>query len=207
MNRLWSAVFLALLLILSTSNVYSQSQKGASFPLVVMVVAPNDFTDQEYFETRRIFDQAKAKVTVASIEKGVALSHDGARIKVDAAIRELVPNQFEAIVIIGGLGAIDSLSKSESLRALLIEAYRQHKVVAAICVAPIVLAKAGLLRNKQATCYSAGPIIDELKRNGAIYKNEEVLRAERIITANGPEASAAFGRMVLEELASSGEEP
>ncbi len=134
MNRLWPAVILALLLILSASNAYSQSQQDASSSLVVMVVAPNDFTNQEYFETRKIFDKAKAKVTVASIEKGVAPSHDGARIKVDAAIRELVPNQFGAIVVIGGLGAINSLSKSESLRALLIEAYRQHKVVAAICV-------------------------------------------------------------------------
>lgn len=197
MNKLTAAAILALLLILS------QSQKDGSSFRILMIVAPEDFTEQEYFETRRIFDQAKAKVTVASIEKGIALGHDGARIKVDAAIRELAPEQFEGIVIVGGMGAVNSLSKSESLRNLLRAACDQHKVVAAICIAPLILAKAGLLRNKQATCYSAGPIIAELTRNGAIYKNEDVLQAERIITANGPEASAAFGKRILEELAKS----
>jgi putative intracellular protease/amidase len=49
---------------------------------------------------------------------------------------------------------------------------------------------------------SAEPIIDELKRNGAICRNEEVIQAERIIAANGPNASAAFGQRIIEELKS-----
>jgi protease I len=206
-NRSWLQVkwlgplaMIALLLTLMPADACSQRKKDGSDSLIVMVVAQGDFTDREYFETRMVFDQHKATVAVASVAKGFATSHEGVNIKVDIAIGKLDPDQFGAIVIVGGMGAISSLSKSGPLRELLIAAYHQHKVVAAICMAPIVLAKAGLLRNRQATCFSAEPIVNELKRNGAIYRNEEVIEAEGIITANGPNASAAFGEKIIEEL-------
>jgi protease I len=121
------------------SNAYPQKQKEGSASLIVMVVAPTDFTDKEYFETRKIFERANAKVAVASIEKGFATSHEGVKIRVDSAISALVAEQFDAIVVIGGMGAINSLSRSESLRKLLIAAHNKHKVVAAICIAPVIL--------------------------------------------------------------------
>jgi protease I len=200
MKRLGFLAIVTLLIASLPSNVYAQSNREGSGAQIVMVVAQADFTDQEYFETKRIFDKAKVRVAVASIEKGFATSHDGARIWVDTAINKLTPDQFDAIVIVGGMGVIGSLSNSQCLRDLLIAAYNTHKVVAAICIAPIVLAKAGLLRNRQATCFSAEPIINELRRSGAIYKNEEVLQAEGIITANGPNASTAFAKKIIEEL-------
>ena len=199
MNKLWRFVSIVLLVASATPILYSQDQKGSSFS-IVMTVSPNDFTDREYFETRKILQESGARITVASIAKGLATSHDGKRIGIDASINELMPSQFDAIVLIGGMGAINELLGSESLRNLLIAAYHQRKIVAAICVAPILLAKAGLLRNKEATCYSADPIINEMKRDGAIYKDSEVLLSERIITANSPDASDAFARRIIEAL-------
>jgi protease I len=142
-NRIWfqvkwlgPLVTIALLLTLLPADAYSQTKKDGSDSLIVMVVAHGDFTDSEYFETRRVFDQHKAKVAVAGVAKGFATSHEGVNIKVDIAIGKLDPDQFGAIVIVGGMGAISSLS-----------------------MAPVVLAKAGLLRNRQATCFSAEPIL------------------------------------------------
>jgi protease I len=199
MNRLWHIVSIALVAASVAQTLHSQNQQISSFSIVI-AVCPNDFTDREYFETRKILQESGARITVASIAKGLATSHDGKQIRIDASINELMPNQFEAIVLIGGMGAIKELLGSEALRNLLIAAYHQKKIVAAICVAPIILAKAGLLRNKQATCYSANRVINEMKRDGAIYKDSEVLEAERIITANGPDASDAFARKIIEAL-------
>ncbi len=199
MNRLWRLVGLVLVIASVTPTLHSQDQNASSFS-VVMAVSPNDFTDREYFETRDILQESGARITVASIAKGLATSHDGKQIRIDTSINELMPSQFEAIVLIGGMGAIKELLGSESLRNLLIAAYHQKKIVAAICVAPIILATAGILLNKEATCYSADPIINEMKRNGAIYKDSEVLEADRVITANGPDASDAFARKIIETL-------
>ena len=68
------------------------------------------------------------------------------------------------------------------------------KVVAAICIAPVILARAGLLKGKRATVFPDG--IPELEKAGAVYTAQSVERDGRIITGNGPEAAEAFGREI-----------
>ncbi len=75
------------------------------------------------------------------------------------------------MVIVGGMGVLNSLLKSEELRNKLIEADYRGKTVGAICLAPMILAQAGLLRNKPATCLPQAQVANELKRNGAIFTN------------------------------------
>jgi len=69
----------------------------------------------------------------------------------------------------------------------------QGRLLAAICLAPPVLARAGVLAGKRATAYPAQSAIIELKRGGATYVVEPVVRDGTIVTASGPEAAAAFG--------------
>ena len=72
------------------------------------------------------------------------------------------------------------------------------KVVAAICVAPAVLARAGILRQKAATCYPDAALIGVLKGYEARYRDEEVVRTRRLVTANGPAAAERFAQLVVE---------
>jgi protease I len=167
---------------------------------IAMVIAPNDFTDAEYFTPRAIFDAAGVKVSVASTNDDIAESHDGKKIRVNQRIENIKLDQIDAIVLAGGMGAYKYLLDNEALRNLLRASVKANKVVAAICIAPAVLAHDGILRNVNATCYMDKTVIDILKRNGAQYLNQKVVVSGRIITGNGPEASKEFAAKVLEVL-------
>jgi protease I len=76
--------------------------------------------------------------------------------------------------------------------------YEDGKVVGAICAAPVILAKAGLLKDKKATVYPDHEYT--LKQYGAIYTGEAVTVDGNIITGNGPESSRAFGQAVAKQI-------
>jgi protease I len=67
----------------------------------------------------------------------------------------------------------------------------------------VILAKAGVLKDKKATVWTSsldrGPV-KILKENGAEFVNEKVVRDGKIITANGPAAATEFGEKILENL-------
>lgn len=169
-------------------------------PRIVMVVAPKDFTDREYTDPRAVFEKAGAVVRVASITRGPAQSHGGQKLHVDLAVSEITLDGLDALVIVGGAGALAYLADDEALRGLVISAFRSRKVVAAICVAPAVLARAGILRNLSATCYPDPRVVTLLKRNGAAYLEKSVVVADRVLTANGPDAATDFGARIMEML-------
>ena len=79
----------------------------------------------------------------------------------------------------------------------------KQKILAAICIAPAILAKAGVLEGKNATVWSSvldkGPI-KILEENGANYVEKDVVVDGNIITANGPQAASEFGRKIVEIL-------
>jgi protease I len=172
----------------------------AAAPRIAMVLAPRDFTDQEYSIARAVFDQAGAVVTVASTARGTAVGHDGTKVPVQVTTGELGAQRFDAIVVVGGTGALTFLLNDPPLLSLLRAAASSGKTVAAICVAPAVLARAGVLRNLRATCYADERVITILERNGAEYHAGSVIVSGRIVTANGPEAAKEFASRVLEVL-------
>jgi len=77
-------------------------------------------------------------------------------------------------------------------------ALEKNKIVAAICIAPVTLAKAGLLKGKKATVWSSEA--NQLKSLGAIYTGKPVERDGLIVTANGPQAAEEFGETILAAL-------
>lgn len=165
-----------------------------------MIVAPRDFTDQEYADPRAIFDAQGAVVRVASTNQEAAISRNGVKLRVDQAVTAIGLDQFDALVVIGGTGALTYLMGNEALRNLILAAVRSNKVVAAICVAPAVLAHTGVLRNVKATCYPDKRITAVLRLNGADYTERSVVTSGRIVTADGPDAAKEFARRVLEAL-------
>jgi len=70
--------------------------------------------------------------------------------------------------------------------------------VAAICISPVTLARAGILKNRRATVFPTEA--EELKKEGAIYTGAPVEEDGRIITASGPEAAGEFGERIASVL-------
>ena len=176
---------------------YSEHSSTGSTPRILVVVSPTDFTDKEYSDTRSAFEAAGARVTVSTTTTSPAISHNGKKLRIDIGLANVGVGDFDAIVIIGGVGIVSDLLDFLPLRRLVQEACKSGKVVAAICIAPMVLAKAGLLKGLKATCYSDTAVVAQLRASGAIYVNERVVISGHIVTANGPEASREFGQAII----------
>ena len=164
---------------------------------ILMVIAPRDFRDQEYNDPRKIFDNEGIKVKVASTQKGTSIGADGTAVNIDLSIGEVKVEEFRAVVFIGGPGMAQIVDE-ESLQNLAKEFYQEGKITAAICVAPVILAKAGILSGKKATAWPG--VENELTAKGALFSQEEVVVDGKIITANGPAAAREFGEEIVKAL-------
>jgi protease I len=159
---------------------------------VLLIIAPERFRDEELTEPRRALLAAGHVVRVASTRPGTAVGMRGAREAVDGTVAALARQQPEALVVVGGDGAPAHLWDHEPLRHLVREVFRKGGVLGAICLAPPVLARAGVLANRRATTYPSRSALIELARGGARYLDQPVVRDGTILTASGPEAAAAF---------------
>ena len=171
---------------------------------IVMVIAYRDFRDEEYFAPKEILERAGVKVKTASTKIGRALGADGGEVEVDSLISEINMADFDGIVFIGGPGCLENLDNENSYRVVK-ETVSQNKVLASICISPVILAKALVLKGKKATVWSSpmdrGPV-KILEENGAIYRDESVVVDGKIITGNGPGAAKEFGEKIVEVLKS-----
>jgi protease I len=168
--------------------------KDLSTRKVLMVIAPRDFHDEELSTPKELFELKGVKVTVAAATSEAASGMYGAEIRPDIQLKDARAGDYDAIVFIGGNGADVYFNDADAL-GLAIEAQKQDKVVGAICIAPVILAKAGILEGKKATVspFSA----KDLKDAGATYTGENVQVDGKIITGKGPGAAEEFGRAIL----------
>ena len=166
---------------------------------VLMVVAPKDFEDVEFYLPKTLLEVNGANITVASTTSK-ALGLNGSTCTTDIMISNAKAKDYDAIVIVGGTGVISSLWDDKDLRNLIKDANKEKKIIAAICAAPPVLARAGILKDKKATMFPWSDGIKELTTNGAIYVDKEVVVSGNIITGRNPDASVAFGLKLCEEL-------
>jgi protease I len=104
---------------------------------------------------------------------------------------------YDAVVFIGGGGSAVYFNDPLALK-IAKEAYAAGKVVAALCIAPTILANAGILQGKRVTCFR-----DEdasLRAAGAQYTGEGVTVDGNIITADGPKTAKDFGKAIAKAL-------
>ena len=168
---------------------------------VLFVLAKNGFKDIEFSNPSSILKKAGHEIFVASNAEidEMARGAEGMEIKIDYSLAKVKPENFDIIVFIGGSGALENLDNEESYR-IIRATVGLNKPLGVICIAPVILAKAGVLKNKKATVWSSptdkNPI-EILRSNGADYQNQTVVVDGNIITANGPQASEEFGMALL----------
>ena len=172
---------------------------------IAMIIAYRDFRDEEYFTPKEILEGAGAEVKTSSTKMGQALGADGGEVEINLLVSEINRqsiSSFDAIVFIGGPGCLGNLDNENSYKVAK-EAVSQDKVLASICISPVVLAKAGVLKGKKVTVWSS-PMdkspVKILEENGAIYQDESVVTDGKIITGNGPGAAKEFGEAIIKAL-------
>ncbi len=166
---------------------------------ILMIIAFRDFRDEEYFIPKDIFQSENIEVVTASNQEGIAIGSEGGEVKVDTTIDNLNLDEFEAVVLSGGRGCLKALD-NEKLYNLVKVALNQNKIVAAICISPVILAKAGVLKGRKATVWSSEldkSAIKILEKEGAVYQSKPVVVDGKIITAAGPFAANEFGKEIV----------
>jgi protease I len=169
---------------------------------VLFIISFLDFRDEEYFVPKEILVDFGVEIKTASNKEGVAIGSEGGEVKVDFLVSNVNLDDFDAVIFVGGPGCLRGLDNEISYR-IAKEIFAKDKVLAAICIAPVILAKAGVLRMKKATVWTSD--MDKsakniLEQNGTIYSDGQVIIDKKIITASGPSAVGKFGETIIDFL-------
>ena len=167
---------------------------------VLMVIASREFRDEEYAKPRQIVESEGASVTVACSTLKPATGMLGMTVRPDVLLDQVAPTEYDAVIFVGGMGATEYWDNPAAHR-LAQQACAQGKVTSAICLAPMTLANAGLLKAKRATMWPSEA--EQFKTKGVVYTGKPVEEDGRVITGSGPEAAEPFGRAIADALARS----
>ncbi len=173
------------------------SQKIDENKKVVFVIALKDFRDEELKIPLDFLRSKNVSVEVASSDTSEAIGMLGMRFKPSLTINEINVKNFDGLIIVGGMG-IMKLWSDTVLHRIVREFYENKKAIGAICLAPVVLARANILKGVKATVYPSGR--EELTRNKAICSKADVQVSGLIVTASGPPAAKKFAEAFFRQL-------
>jgi deglycase len=168
---------------------------------VLMVVPHTQFRDEEFFEPKKILEDEGASVVVASTTARMCRGMNGGVAQAQIAIADAKPDDYAAVVLCGGSSVPEFFWNDKKLQELVAAMSAAGKVVGAICLSTVVLAKAKLLAGREATVYFLPQAIEELKTAGAKYVQDTLIIHNNIILAEGPPDSQRFGQAIRSALA------
>ena len=163
----------------------------------VLIIAKAIFRDEELFDTQKALEEAGVSTTVASSIVGTCKGKLGETARSTLLVKDISAGDYDAVIFVGGSGAMQYYDDPAAL-SLAKQADQKCKVIAAICIAPRILANAGLLEGKTATCYESEA--EAIRKLGANYTGNDVEQDGKTITANGPHAAYDFGKKIAKEL-------
>jgi protease I len=166
----------------------------------VLIVATDGFEEWELFGPREILQDRGAKVTLASLSTDPiqATVHDdpGKTIKPDLTIDEASADEFDALVLPGGVRNPDQLRLHGNVIALIRLFAEQGKPIGAICHGPWLLVEADLLRDRTATSWPS--IRTDLRNAGAVVVDEPAVTDGKIVTSRNPDDVEAFTNALID---------
>lgn len=157
---------------------------------VLMIIANNNFRDEELNDPKEVLEGRGVKVVVASSSLREASGMLGMRYKPDITLGDVKVEEYDVIVFIGGGGSSEYWNDKKA-HDIARGAISSGKILGAICIAPVTLANAGLLNGKKVTVFPSEA--GKLRSKGALCTGKDVERDGKIITASGPVAAKAFG--------------
>lgn len=163
----------------------------------VLIIYADGFEDVEALATRDVLIRSKIEVTDVKINENSQIVTSSHNLSLTGFfdMKKVNVKEYEAIILPGGSRGVNNLLASCEVISLVREFARKDKLVCAICAAPMVLSKAGLLKDKKYTCY---PGCEEGLEG--IYTREEVVVLDKLITARSMMYSIPFGLAIIEKL-------
>jgi protease I len=194
MTNVKKILVVALISCFGVSGVLVQA---ATPKKAVLIIAQSNFQDDEFLRPKEILEASGIEVIVASTTLSQAIGMNGAGVKPDMLVKNIKVADFDAVVFIGGSGATQYLTDPLA-HSIAQEAIAKNKIVGAICIAPVILTNAGILKGKKATVYPSEA--DKLKAGGVNYTGKPLEKDGLIITADGPKSAKEFGEEISRAL-------
>jgi 4-methyl-5(b-hydroxyethyl)-thiazole monophosphate biosynthesis len=145
-----------------------------------------------------ILRRAGVEVITAGLDAEPVKASRGITIVPDMTLDEALQQDFDMVALPGGLPGADNLNNDARIHALLKKLADSGKFTAAICAAPVVLAKAGLLQGKKATSYPG--FLDKMAVPGLTFVVQKVVKDGKVITSRGPGTAIDFALELVESL-------
>lgn len=163
---------------------------------MVYLFLADGFEEVEAIAPLDILRRAGVEVTTIGVTGELVTGAHGITVKADCGLDAVALENAEAVILPGGLGGTNNLDASDAVKKAVQYAYDNKKLVCAICAAPSILGKMGILRGKKATCY---PGFEEYF-DGGNYTGDSVTKCDNIITADGMGSAYKFGFAITTEL-------
>jgi len=167
---------------------------------LLVAIAPERYRDEELDDPIAVFQRAGIGFDIASTKTGTCTGMLGGTQQASLTFDRVKASLYSGLVIVGGGGSASHLWANKDLIQLARAFYDQKKIVAAICLSPVVLARAGLLKGKKATFFRTPESISEMKAGGAVIIDTPVVTDPPVITTDGPAAATAFGEAIIARL-------
>lgn len=161
-----------------------------------LVLMAEGFEEIELTSIADILRRGGITVTIAGLKDGIITGARGIKIQPDAPL-ESIRESYDIIILPGGSPGYVNLGNDRRVLELVNKYNNAGKIVAAICGAPSVLAKAGILSGRKATVFRG--MEDDLK--DAKYVDRPVVEDGNIMTSQGPGTAMEFGLAILQRVA------
>ena len=159
----------------------------------ILVPISNGFEEIEAITIIDICRRANIHVTIAAVENIQTIGAHNIKIEANYKIEEVTSDDFDMIVLPGGLPNAFTLAKDENVQRLLKEFKQKNKKIGAICAAPYALHTADVL-NENYTCY---PSFEQKIRENGYHKKDAVVIDDNVITSRGPATAMLFALEIV----------
>lgn len=169
---------------------------------LVAIVTESGFEEVELTEPREALEQEGAEVHIVSPQKEKVMSWDkktwGKDFPVDKSIDQASADDYDAVMIPGGVINPDSLRRSKEAVAFIRSFFEQGKPVASICHGPQVLIETGAIKGRKLTSFHS--IKTDLINAGAEWTDQECVTDQGLVTSRNPDDIPAFNKKMVEEI-------
>ncbi|MFY9074452.1 DJ-1 family protein [Malaciobacter mytili] len=162
----------------------------------ILVPISNGFEEIEAISIIDICRRADIEVVIAALEELETVGSHNIKIIADCKIEEVKAQEFEMIVLPGGLPNAFTLAENSYVQALLKQMKSENKYIGAICAAPYALNKAEVL-NENYTCY---PSFEQKIRLEGYHNEDAVVIDGKVITSRGPATATRFALELVRAL-------
>jgi protease I len=169
----------------------------------IAILATDGVEQVELTEPRKALEEAGATTELVSLKPGEILGFNhldhGDRLPVDKAVKEASAQDYDAVLVPGGVANGDFLRADEDAVAFVAAFAEDRKPIASICHGPWILVETGIVKGRTVTSWPS--LKTDIRNAGGTWVDEEVHVDQGLVTSRKPDDLPAFNAKVIEEFA------